>query len=74
MVDLSFKAWYLKLEYMHRGSMKVLSDLIDRSKKDISDSYDMIFKFQIQSLNASMVLLLPNKNSSMLALSLPYNA
>ena len=60
--------------------MKVQSDLIDRSKKDISDLYDMIFKFQTQNLNAPMVLLLPNEDSSILtsinslALSLLYNA
>ena len=60
--------------------MKVQSDLINRSKKDISDLYDMIFKFQTQNLNAPMVLLLPNEESSMLtsinslALSLLYNA
>ena len=65
---------------MHRCCMKVQSDLINRSKKDISNLYDMIFKFQTQNLNAPMVLLLPNENSSMLtsinslALSLPYNA
>ena len=59
--------------------MKVQSDLIDRSKKDISDLYDMIFKFQTQNLNAPMILLLSNEDSSMLtsinslALSLLYN-
>ena len=47
--------------------MEVRSDLID-----ISNSYDMMFKFQTQSLNASTVLKLPNEDSSMFPPSTPW--